>query len=72
MRAFLGMFVSTSNIEVSSLVTEPIAMLLWGSTLLALCSVLRRFSRRADAQPVSEGPERETAMDGVPSFAARS
>ncbi len=61
-----------------SFVNEPVAMLLWGLALMALCSVLQRTAHRnpsnspnpAEAQLEAAGLDAN--LNGVPSFASRS
>lgn len=73
MRFSVAMFTATSTAEVTSFASEPVAMLLWGTTLLAFSAMLRRANSRA-AEPVYTPSTRSESqvMDGVPSFAARS
>jgi hypothetical protein len=73
MRFFVAMFTATSTAEMTALASEPVSMLLWGMTLLALCTMLQRANTRsAETASVRVEPSDSRSMDAVPSFAARS
>ena len=72
MRLFVAMFTATSTAEMTAVTSEPVSMLLWGMTLLALCPMLQRANSRT-AETVSARVERShSGAMAVPSFGARS
>ena len=46
MRFFVVMLTATSTAEMTAFTSEPVSMLLWGMTPLALCTMLQRASSR--------------------------